>query len=404
MSMGPLAGFRVIDLTSVLMGPYATQLLGEYGADVIKIEPLVGDLVRDLGPERSAGMGAVYLNANRGKRSVTLDLKQAAGQAVMHRLIEQADVFISNVRPRALARIGLAPESLIPKNPRLVYASLVGYGQAGPYAERPAYDDLIQGGSGFSALMARAGDGVPRYAPNALADRVVGLSAVGAVLAALLSRERSGQGQHLEVPMFETMAHFVMSDHLGGHTFSPSEGEPGYARHLSPDRRPYQTIDGYLCALVYNDKQWRGFLSAIDQTELFDTYPYLTKFESRARHIDAVNEMLAGLFKTRTTGQWIELLSAADVPYMAMHDLDSILDDPHLQAVDFFQAVTHPTEGLIRQMRLPVTLSETPVVAPRHAPSLGEHTMEILLDAGYAREEIERFSAEGVVSFEISGS
>ncbi len=395
--MGPLEGVRVVDLTSVLMGPYATQLLGEYGADVIKVEPLAGDLVRDLGPTRNPGMGAVFLNANRAKRSISIDLKQPDGQAVMQRLISQADVFVSNVRPRALERIGLSAGALTDRFERLVVANLVGYGQRGPYAERPAYDDLIQGGSGFAHLMATGGDGTPRYAPNALADRVVGLSALNAILAALLARERSGKGQQIEIPMFETMTQFVLGDHLGGHTYVPSEGPPGYARHLSPDRRPYQTSDGYLCAMVYNDKQWQSFLAAIDQTSLFDQYPYLARFGTRAQNIDAVTGLLAELFKTRTTAQWVALLELADVPYMVMHDLDSILDDPHLEAVEFFHTVDHPSEGPIRQMRTPIRWSDTPVGEPAHAPGLGEQTGRILQEAGFDEQEIARLGQAGVV-------
>ncbi|MGH1360310.1 MAG: CaiB/BaiF CoA transferase family protein [Burkholderiaceae bacterium] len=395
--MGPLEGVRVVDLTSVLMGPYATQLLGEYGADVIKVEPFNGDLVRDLGPTRNPRMGAVYLNANRGKRSIAIDLKTAAGQKVMNRLLEQADVFVTNVRPKALARIGLAASDLGVRFERLVVANLVGYGQQGPYADRPAYDDLIQGGSGFSDLMAQASDGVPRYAPNALADRVVGLSALNAILAALLARERSGSGQQVEIPMFETMTQFVLGDHLGGHTYVPSEGPPGYARHLSPDRRPYQTSDGYLCALVYNDKQWRSFLGAIEQSDLLEQFPYLASFGSRAENIDAVTGLLASLFKTRSTEQWSELLESADVPYMKMHDLDSILDDPHLAAVDFFRTVNHPSEGAIRVMRTPIRWSKTPVSEPPHAPELGEQTDQILRDSGFSDQEIASFNEADAV-------
>ena len=301
------------------------------------------------------------------------------------------------MRPRALARLGLDPESLCAGNDQLVYASLVGYGQQGAYAARPAYDDLIQGGSGFSHLMAIGGDGTPRYAPNAMADRVVGQAAVGAILAALVARGRTGQGQHLEVPMFETMTHFVLSDHLGGLTFEPPVGEPGYARHLSPDRRPYQTSDGYLCALVYNDKQWQSFVQAVGQPELLTQFPYLQRFETRAENIDAVNEMLSRLFLTRTTAQWIELLEAADIPYMTMHTLHSVIDDPQLESVGFFEQVEHPTEGLLRQMRVPVTWQRTPAELPRHAPRLGEHTREVLREIGLADSRIDALHEAAVV-------
>jgi len=394
---GPLDGVRVVDLTTVLMGPYATQILGEYGADVIKIEAPAGDLVRDLGPTRNAGMGAVFLNTNRAKQSIAINLKSEQGQAVVQRLLSDADVFVTNVRPHALRKLGLGTETLTAQYPQLICTNLVGYDQRGPYAGRPAYDDLMQGGSGFADLMARASGGIPRYAPNAMADRVVGLSAVGAVTAALYAREKSGRGQSIEVPMFETMAHFVMSDHLGGHTFSPTHGPAGYARHLSPDRRPYQTSDGYLCALVYNDKQWEGFLSTLNLLEWFDRYEFLRRFEKRAEHIDQVYEILSALFLTRTTAEWIDILERADVPYMQMHTLDSILDDPQLAATDFFHEIDHPSEGRLRQMRTPVQWSLTPVEQAAPVPRLGQQSISILQGAGYAEAEIQSLLTGGVV-------
>ncbi|MFK7965863.1 MAG: CaiB/BaiF CoA transferase family protein [Burkholderiaceae bacterium] len=394
---GPLDGVRVLDLTTVLMGPYATQTLGEYGAEVIKIEGLAGDLVRDLGPTRNPGMGAVFLNTNRSKQSISIDLKAAAGREVVHRLMATVDVFVTNVRPRALAKLGLAADTLVEQYPRLICANLVGYDQRGPYAGRPAYDDLIQGGSGFSDLMARASSDIPRYAPNAMADRVVGLTAVGAVTSALYAREKTGQGQAIEIPMFETMTHFVMSDHLGGHTYSPSHGPAGYARHLSPDRRPLQTSDGYLCALVYNDQQWERFLKTMDLLDWFDKYDFLRHFERRAERIDQINEMLSSLFLTRTTDQWIEILEQADVPYMQMHTLDSILTDPQLAATDFFREVEHPSEGRLRQMRTPVQWSRTPVEETKPVPRLGEQTVSLLEGVGYTAAEITTLRADGAV-------
>ena len=240
-SGGPLEGVRVIDLTSVLMGPFASQNLGEMGADVIKIEAPQGDLVRQIGPARHAGMGPVFLNANRGKRSVVLDLKSPDGMDALRKLIADADVLMYNVRPQAMARLGLSYEAVQAINPRIIYAGLFGYGQDGPYAARPAYDDLIQGACALPDLIARASGGIPRYVPNALCDRIVGLTGVGAILASLLARERTGRGDKIDIPMFETMVAFIMGDHMGGLTFEPPLDGGGYARQLSPQRRTYRT-------------------------------------------------------------------------------------------------------------------------------------------------------------------
>ena len=254
--MGPLDGIRIIDMTSVLMGPFATQALGDMGADVIKVEAPQGDVVRQIGPARHEDMGPIFLNTNRNKRSLSLDLKRPEGIAVLHRLIADADVLVYNVRPQAMARLCLDYEAVEKINPRIVYAGLFGFGQDGPYAARPAYDDLIQGASTLSYLIARASDGTPRFVPTAVADRIVGITAVGGILASLIARGRTGRGQRVDIPMFETMVGFVLGDHLGGLTYEPPLDGCGYARQLSPYRRPYRSKDSYICALVYNDKQW----------------------------------------------------------------------------------------------------------------------------------------------------
>ena len=266
--MGPLEGIKVIDMTSVLMGPYATQMLGDYGADVIKIETPDGDVTRQIGPTRHPGMGPVFLNTNRSKRSICLDLKKPAGRDAVLRLIATADVLVYNVRPQAMARLQLGYDVVAKVNPRLIYAGVFGFGQDGPYAAKPAYDDLIQGATALPALMAQTSDGVPRYVPNALVDRIVGLTAVGAICASLVHRDRTGRGQRVDIPMFETMAGFVMGDHMGGLTYEPPLDKGGYARHLSRDRRPYKTSDGYICVIVYNDKQWENFFEATGRDDL----------------------------------------------------------------------------------------------------------------------------------------
>lgn len=395
--MGPLQGIKVVDMTTVLMGPFATQTLGDYGADVIKIESLDGDVTRQIGPTRHPGMGPVFLNANRSKRSICLDLKKDAGRAVVLRLVAGADVLVYNVRPQAMQRLRLGYEDVAAVNPRLIYAGVFGFGQDGPYAAKAAYDDLIQGGSALAHLMARGGDGTPRYVPNALVDRIVGLNAVGAILASLVHRDRTGVGQRVDIPMFETMAGFVMGDHLGGLTYEPPLDQGGYARHLSPDRRPYKTSDGYICVIVYNDKQWDKFLTATGRDDLRSD-PRFATFAGRAVNIDHVYAELARIIALRSTAEWIKLLDEADVPALPMHDLVSILGDPHLVATEFFPTVEHPSEGKIRSMRTAATWSETPAEPTRLAPRLGEQSEDVLREAGYSATEIAQLIKDGVTN------
>lgn len=397
---GPLAGIKVVDLTSVLMGPFASQSLGDLGADVIKVEAPCGDLVRQIGPARHEGMGPVYLNANRNKRSIVLDLKNAAGLQALRRLLADADVLMYNVRPQAMARLGLGYEEVAALNPRIVYAGLFGFGQDGPYAARPAYDDLIQGATTLSHLIAQASGGIPRYVPTAMADRIVGLTGVSAILASLMARERTGRGDRVDVPMFETMAAFVLGDHLGGLTFEPPLDGGGYARQLSPERRPYQTMDGYICALVYTDKQWQGFLREIGRESLVQEDPRFASYATRSRHIDHVYGVLAEIFKERSTAEWMALLEHADVPFMPMHSLQSILKDPHLVATEFFSTVEHPTEGSILTMRTPASFQVHRPGTARPAPTMGQHTREVLGDLGFSAQEVEAMLASGAACAE----
>ncbi len=395
---GPLSGIRVIDMTTVLMGPYASQMMGDMGADVIKVEAPEGDLIRQIGPARHDGMGPIYLNANRSKRAITLDLKRPEGRAALLRLCEGADVLVCNVRARAMKRLGLAYEDVAAVNPRLVYAGMFGYGQDGPYAARPAYDDLIQGGAALPYLFSQVNDGKPRYVPSAIADRVVGLAAVGAILAAIIDRGRTGLGQKVEIPMFETMVSVVMGDHLGGLTFEPPLDGGGYRRHLSPGRRPYQTSDGYICALIYTDSHWQRFFAAIGRPEMPAADPRFHTFASRMANVNEVYDELSAILLTRTSADWIALLDEADIPVMPMHDLESLLRDPHLVETGFFQMADHPSEGRIRTMAVPSKWSRSAVGPSRHAPLQGEHSAEILREAGFTAEEIAALVAGGVVT------
>jgi crotonobetainyl-CoA:carnitine CoA-transferase CaiB-like acyl-CoA transferase len=391
---GPLAGVRIIDLTSVMMGPYATMILGDYGADVIKVESPDGDVMRFAAPMRHPKMGAMYLQGNRNKRSIVLDLKKRGGREALLRLAANADVFVHNVRPAAMARLKLGADDLLAVNPRLVYASLHGFGETGPYAGRPAYDDLIQGLTALPALTGKI-TGEPRYSPATMADRIVGLNALHAILAALFHRERTGEGQAIEIPMFETMAGFVLGDHMSGRSFEPPIGPAGYSRLLSPDRRPYQTSDGYVCALVYSDKQWNAFFRLIGLANEADRDPRLNGIDARTRNYDFVYDWFSQMMKTRTTAEWMTFFNDADIPHAPLHDLDSLIDDPHLAAVGLIHTVEHPTEGTLRVAGPAATWSKTPPAIRQHPPRLGEHGCEILREAGFSEDEIGALIAEG---------
>ena len=392
--MGPLQGIRVIDLTAVLMGPSASQALGDMGATIIKVEAPEGDIIRQIQPCRNPGMGAIYLHANRNKRSICLDLKKPSGLAALKRMAADAEVLFYNMRPAAMERLGLGYDAIAAINPGIVYAGVFGFGQSGPYAARPAYDDLIQGASVMSHLIARSGDGTPRYVPTAIADRVVGLTAVGHICAALVHRERTGEGQRVDIPMFETMTSVVLGDHLGGYTFEPQHGEGGYPRQLSPYRRPYRTSDGYVCALVYTDKHWNSFLAAIGQSDLPARDPRFASYASRGEHVDFVYAELEAMFLSRTTAEWMALLERADVPAMPMHDFESVLDDPHLKAVGFFREVEHETEGRLRLMDMPTSWSRTPAEFSHLPPRQGQQGREILAEFGFTGQEIAELESE----------
>ncbi|WP_458097904.1 CaiB/BaiF CoA transferase family protein [Roseomonas sp. WA12] len=378
---GPLAGIRILDLTTVVMGPYATSVLGDLGADVIKIEAPGGDPIRKVGPSRSGEMGAMFLHANRSKRSIVLDLKTEHGRDALRCLAKTADVLVHNLRPRAMDRLGLGYAAFAATHPRLVYASACGYGQDGPYADRPAYDDLVQGACGIPALMARSGDGQPRYAPVNIADRAVGLHLAIAILAALRHRDTTGRGQSVEVPMFETMASFVLGDHLGGLTHVPPLDEGGYARLLAPMRRPYATADGRLCVLIYDDRHWQAFLRIASINGLEDDPRFKTQ-QGRNQNATPFHEAVARVLAARSTAEWMKQLGDADVPFAPMHDLQSLLRDPHLEAVGFFEITHHPSEGSIRSPRVPTRWSDSQPSPCRSAPSLGQHTQEVLARVG----------------------
>ncbi len=390
---GPLTGIRVVDLTTIILGPFATQILGDMGADVIKVEPPGGDAVRSVGPPPTGGRASVFLGSNRNKRSVVLDLKRDAGREAMMRLVRGADVFVHNMRPQAVDRLGLGADALRAAHPRLVYCGAYGFRRAGPYAGKPAYDDMIQAASGLAAL--QGAGGAPRYVTSSLCDKITAQSVAHAVTLALFHRERSGDGQALEVTMFETMTAFNMVEHLYGQTYVPARTPAGYTRTLSPHRRPFRTLDGYIGVLPYSDAQWRGVFTVAGRPELSHD-PRFHDLESRHANIDALYELLGALLATRSTGDWLDDLDAANVPAMAVLTGDDLIDDEHLKAVDFWQFAHDPELGRLRMPGIAAQFSATPGRIRRLPPRLGEHSAEVLAEAGYGDAQIAEMAAAGV--------
>jgi crotonobetainyl-CoA:carnitine CoA-transferase CaiB-like acyl-CoA transferase len=389
---GPLAGIKVLDMTSVLYGPYASQTLGDWGADVIKIEPLTGDTWRYSGQFRNRGMAGQFMAVNRNKRSLALDLKQPDGKAVLQRLIATADVLLTNIRPAALARLGFGYEACQQINPRLVYAAATGFGQDGPWAARPAFDEVIQASSGFASAM--GSDDEPAFVPSLVADKICGLTIVGAVSAALVHRERTGKGQMVEVPMLETITAFNSIEMLGGHAFDPPIGPAGYKR--MKERRPVRTKDGWLTMLPYSGENWCIFFEAVGHPECIEQFA-VRDAVTRARNIDQIYNKMAEIAITRTTAEWEELLLRIDVPHAAFAKITEIAEQPHLKAVGMIATLDHPSEGKIRQARPSARFSDTPAEIHRMPPRLGEHSRAILREAGFTEEDVASMIEKKVV-------
>jgi len=392
---GPLEGIRVIDLTTVMLGPFSTQILGEMGADVIKIEPPGGDIGRWTGVGKNPGMSAAYMMKGRNKRSVVLDLKQPEVKEPLRRLVESADVFVHNIRPKAVVRLGIDYEKIMAWKEDIIYAAATGYGEDGPYVDRPAYDDLIQGASGLAGLFG-AVTGTPRYGPTVLADKTTGLYLTYAITMALFHRERTGEGQRVHVPMYESFAGFVMNEHMQGRSFEPPDGPAGYQRMLTPHRRPYPTADGHICVLPYNDKHWARFFELADRPDLTQDERFGDQ-PSRSKNIDALYEIVGGIMLSRTTSEWQEVLETADIPVMPMNTPEDLFDCPHLEAVGMFPEVDHPTEGRVRHLKVPVHFSKTPGGYYHHPEHIGQSTEAILADVGYSPEEISSLRAAGAM-------
>lgn len=376
-STGPLAGLRVVDLTGMVMGPYCTQIMADMGADVVKIEPPEGDTTRYISVGPVPGMSGVFVNVNRGKRSVVLDLRSDAGKTALRVLIERADVFIHSMRGKAIAKLGFGYEDVAAINPAIVYTNCYGYSRRGPEADQPAYDDTIQAECGIPAVQLML-TGEASYVGSIMADKITGLTALYATMMALFHRERTGEGQEVEVGMFETMASFMLVEHANGAMFSPPLGPAHYPRAVAPNRKPYRTSDGYVSALIYNDKHWAAFIEAVQPPWASDD---LATVELRARQIDNVYGLLAGTFRERTTQEWLELLRKINIPAAPIRTLDELFENPHLDTIGFFETVDSQ-HGPVRFPGVPTWFSRTQGGVAGPAPTLGAHTLEVLEELG----------------------
>ena len=390
---GPLSGFRILDLTTVLFGPFGAQTLGDWGAEVIKVEGLGGDMWRNSGIFRNRGMSGQFMAANRNKRSIAIDLKSEGGKEVLRRLIPTVDALVSNVRPAGLARLGFSYETCRALNPRMVYAVATGFGQDGPWAARPAFDEVIQAASGFASAMGT--DEEPAFVPSLIGDKICGMALSGAVTAALLHRERTGEGQMVEVPMLETLASFNSIEMFGGKAFVPPIGPTGYKRMKA--RKPVKTKDGWLTMLPYSGENWVAFFEAVGHPECIEEFAVLDPV-ARARNIDRIYDAMRDIAVTRTTAEWEELLLRIDVPHTAFAKLADVETQEHLAAVGLFQEVEHPSEGKLLQARPPARFSKSPASVRRLAPRLGEHTREVMAEAGYPAAEIDALLAAKAVA------
>lgn len=389
---GPLAGVRILDLSTVVLGPYATQLLGDMGADVVKVENGTGDIMRHAGPSPVEGMGAIYMGCNRNKRAMLLDLKSAEGLEAIRRLVKHSDVFFTNVRMDGLKRLGLGYDDLKALKPDIIYVHCAGYGADGPYAGKPAYDDLIQAGSGIADLFHVRDGGPPQYMPALMADKVSGLHAAYATIAGLYAKAQTGKGQFIEAPMLESFTAFNLVENMYGHTYVPPLTQMAYTRSSSINRKPYRTQDGYIGIMPYSDKQWVTFFELGGRPEIMTADPRFSTYNARTANIGALYELVGEVAATKTTDEWLALLGKADIPAARCATLQEVLEDPHLRATGFIHERQHPAGFPYLAMEHPVKFSETPASIRSDPPALGEHTAEILAELGFSDVEIERMT------------
>jgi formyl-CoA transferase len=377
---GPLAGVRVVDITINVLGPVSTQILGDMGADVIKVETPDGDPMRQLGPANVAGMASLFMSLNRNKRSVALDLKRPEGLEALMRLIETADVFVHSVRPGTAAKLGISYDAVAARNPRIVYAFAPGYRPGSSRQNYPAFDDVIQGESGIVAMIERA-NGEARYVPMAIADKFCGHILASSIGMALFSRERTGEGQEVHVPMLDTMLSFNLMEHLWTDFMKPGGEEPGYARMFSPNRRPFETKDGYVCLLAVTNDQWRRTFEAMDRPELIED-PRFCTLSKRGENIDALNAVVAGEIRQRPSAEWFDRLTAAGIPNGPVNRLSELAENPYLKETDFFREYDHPVAGPSVMTAIPVEYTKSPGSVRLPPPTLGQHTESVLGELG----------------------
>jgi len=390
-----LKGIRVLDLTTTYLGPYATQFLGDLGADVIKIEPPGGEVGRSPRPSRTPEMGAGFLNTNRNKRSLVLDLRKQAAQGVLLRLAKTADALVHNMRPQAAEKLGVSYRNIRAANSRIVYCFSPGFDQDGPAAAQPAYDDIIQAMSGLSHLN-RDASGVPRFLPTIICDKVVGVHLALAVAAGLTHLLKTGDGCEIEVPMFETMVSFLLVEHLSGYTFRPPIGSLGYERMLAPNRRPYRTQDGYMAIMPYTTQQWMRFLECIGRTDLI-SQDWISDPVSRSANVDRLYQIIADAAPQRTTAEWTIILKQADIPCGPVNSFQDLFANQQLESVKMFQPVEHPREGSLTSLRTPFKVRNSPQIPDRPAPRPGDGGNAALLDAGFSPSEIEKLITDNAI-------
>ncbi len=395
MKEAPLKGIKIIDASSILMVPYCTRLLADMGAEIIKVETLSGDNTRYIGPSINKGMAAVFLNINRNKKSISVDLKSADGRLIIYKLIKKSDVFVSNIRKASLEKLKITHTDFIKINPKIITANAVGFSSRGPYAGLPAFDDTIQAISGMAAYQETYSD-QPSYTSGATADKVTGLMLGMSILSALFNREKNGEGTELEVPMMETMVDFTLVEHLYGYNFLPPKAPPVYPRQSSPNRKPYRTLDGYIAVLPYSDDQWLRFFSIIKKENILKD-PKFCSLESRNQNIDELYNILSEELKKRNTSFWIKNLREQDIPATKVNFPKDLFNDEHLERINFFKVQDHPTEGKLLYPSFPVEFNNDEISKSLHAPSLGENTREILTDLGYSEFEIESLVSKGTI-------
>ena len=385
---GPLKGLKIIELTSVVLGPWAAQILADMGAEVIKVEAPFGDSNRQLGASRNPNMAALYLSNNRNKRSLVLDLKQASARDALLTIIKDCDVFLHNNRPQVMTKLKLEYNDVKSVNENIIYCGTYGYSKDGPYGEKGALDDSIQAASGIAALNELV-LGEPRYLPTVVADKTTAITVVYSILAALFHRERTGSGQEVEVPMFETMVSFVMAEHIWGEVFEPPLGKAGYTRLMSHHRKPYKTKDGYIAVLPYMNNHWKTFCEKAERQDLIEDDRF-KNLSSRVENIDDTYSETGKILSTKTTQEWLDIFADTKVPVIVVNSLDDLFTDPHLEAVGFWQDFDHPTEGKLKMPGFPAKFSKTPATIRKHAPNFGEHSLEILAEAGIDEETIKQ--------------